>query len=182
MDRRRPLLRLAGCLLAVVTLLGACASTAPATFEQFAAEHCAALQSLFRAYGNPDTAGMSPLMQSFADAIARGDSAAATAKASDIRAEMEGGRAHARAAAAWVPAGAAMAQLDRLFVAFERLVEVRLAAIAKGAAAAERDGQAAFETAGGAEAWRGWISGLQEAVALPGGRRSLPKCEGVPIS
>jgi hypothetical protein len=151
------------------------------SFESFATEQCAALQSLFRAYGNPDTAGLSPLMRSFADAIDRGDAAAAGEKAREIRSEIEGGRAHVRSAGAWGPAVGAMAQLDRLLVAFERLVEVRLDAMSKGPGVAEREGQAAFEAAGGAEAWFGWIRSVGE-VRRATGASTLPKCEGVPIS
>ncbi len=151
------------------------------SFDEFAAEQCAALQSLLRAYGNPDTAGLSPLMQSFADAIERGDATAAAEKAGAIRSEIEDGRAHVRSASGWAPAATATVQLDRMLVAFEKLVEVRLAALPKGPVAAEREGQAAFEAAGGAEAWFSWVRSLQELRTTPGGSRTLPKCEGVPI-
>jgi len=157
-------------------------SPVASSFESFATEQCAALQSLFHAYGNPDTAGLSPLMRSFTDAIDRGDAAIAAEKAREIRSEIEAGRAHVRSASGWAPAAAAMAQLDRLLVAFDRLVEVRLAAISKGPAVAEREGQAAFEAAGGVDAWFGWIKSVGEMRTATGATRSLPKCEGVPIS
>lgn len=152
-----------------------------ATSPLRAVEQCAALQSLFRAYGNPDTAGLSPLMRSFSDAIERGDATTAAEKAREIRLELENGRAHARLAAGWAPAGVAMAQLDRVLVAFEKMVEARVAAMAKGPVAAEQEGQAALEAAGGIEAWSGWIQSLQELGSVPGGARALRKCEGVPI-
>lgn len=151
------------------------------SFDGFAAEQCAALQALFRAYGNLDTAGLSPLMRSFSDAIERADATTAAEKAREIRLELENGRAHARSAAGWAPAGVAMAQLDRILVAVEKMVQARVAAMAKGPTAAEQEGQAAFEAAGGIEAWFGWIKSLEELGALPGGVRPLPKCEGVPI-
>jgi hypothetical protein len=117
-------------------------------------------------------------MQSFADAIERGDATATAEKAREIRSEIEDGRAHVRSASGWAPAAASMAQLDRMLVAFERLVEVRLAAIPKGALPAEREGQAAFEAAGGVEAWYGWIKAGQELEKTTGISRSLPMCEG----
>lgn len=150
------------------------------SFEEFAVHHCAALQSLFRAYGNPDTAGLSPLMQTFDDAIDRADVVGATARSVEIVAELETGRARARAAGAWPPATAAMAQLDRLLAAMERLVTARLAAIGQGSDASEREGQAALEAAGGVEAWFGWIEAVGALLEAEG--RRLPPCEGVPIS
>ena len=157
-------------------------SPVASSFESFATEQCAAMQALFHAYGNPDTAGLSPLMRSFTDAIEGGDAVIAAEKAREIRSEIEGGRVHVRSAGGWAPAAAAMVQLDRFLVAFDRMVEVRLAAMPKGPAIAEREGQAAFEAAGGVEAWFGWIKSVGEMRTATGSTRSLPKCEGVPIS
>lgn len=151
-------------------------------FDGFAAEHCAALQSLFRAYGNPDTAGLSPLMQDFATAIAQGDAATAGDLADEIRDELELGRGHARAAGGWGPATAAAADLDRFLAATEAMVDARLAAIDRGPTEAERVGQAAFEAAGGIEAWYGWLEGLRAMTDAEGATLELPPCEGVPIS
>lgn len=155
-------------------------SVAIATFEAFALEHCAALQSMFRGYGNPDTASESVLMADLTAAIDTGDAPAATEAAEAVRAELEAGRSHIRAAATWPPATETMAQLDTLFAALEAMVDARLATLSAGSAVAAQEGQAAFEAAGGIDAWYAWRDGMG-AVLTAAGVTELPACEGVPI-
>ena len=72
-----------------------------------------------------------------------------------------------------------MAEIDRLFLAFEAMIE----ATRQNAGNPDRsDPQEAFEAAGGVEAWTGMF---QAARAMQGARpANLPpqECEGIPMS
>jgi len=173
-------------LLALVTACGlatepsAAGPPAARSYEEYAAGACVALQSLWRAYGNPDTAALSPMQRAFVDAVAQGDLPMATLRAAEIRAELERGRASAAAAAGWAPGTASMGHMDRLLVSFGAMTEAKLAAMPQGDAEATTRGQEAFEAAGGVEAWRGMLQGIGEATQASG--KPWPACEGIPIS
>lgn len=163
------------------------AAAGAASYTEFHDAFCAAFDDMFRAIGNPDTGSDSELITRLEQAIAAGDAATVDKVAAEIRAALESGREHARVALAWAPASAAAAPADKLFVAFEKLVDARRTAAAQGAAASEQAGQAAFEAAGGVEAWGAMLGALQEpatmaaiASARPAG--ADPQCPTVPIS
>lgn len=176
-------------LLAIVTMAAACSagSASPSakgatTFEEFHTGFCSGWTSLFKAYGNPDTAAESDLTRAMNAAIAAGNSAEVDRLATEITSELEAGRRHVAYAGAWTPAAPLMAKVDGVFVAFEAMVEAKRAAAGKGLAEAQRLGQEAFEGAGGVEAWRSLYDGtVLEAIqsARPAG--ATDACPGVPI-
>jgi len=154
--------------IALITLgmaaLGACGVGAPGaslssstpapvatSFEEYAVSFCAAFDAMFRAVGNPDTAAGSELSKALDAAVATHDGSAAEPLAAEITTELELGRHHVAQAGGWPPAAPVMAQLDRVFMAFEAMTAAKLAA-AQGEPDAV-DPQAAFEQAGGVEAW-----------------------------
>ncbi len=156
-------------------------ASSASTFAEFATQQCAALQALFRAYGNPDTAGLSPMMIAFEGAIDRSDSVEANKSAEAIVAELGSGRVHVRLAAGWAPAADGMSELERFLEAMTEYVKAELKASARGLTAARAAGQASFESAGGVDAWRGWLEDVGAAMRAAGAT-GLPACEGVPIS
>lgn len=127
-------------------------TAAPATsYAEYHAAACLAWEALDLAVGNPDTGTGSALSRALDDAVAAGDAAAADKLATAMLAELERGRAHLAQAAGWEPARSGLEQLDRVFLAFEAMTEAeRLAAATGGDGSA---GQAAFEAAGGVDAW-----------------------------
>ena len=151
---------------------------AASTFEGYAVAFCAAWDSLFRGIGNPDSGVGSELYDALDDAVEAKDGLAAERLAGQIAAELETGRQAAAEAAGWAPAAPMMAEMDRVFVAFQAL------AAAKAAVAAEAPGapdpQAAFEQAGGAEAWTSMLRAGQSMERAPG-QVSEP-CANVPIT
>lgn len=149
------------------------------SFVEYAASACAALQSVWSAYGNPDTAQMSPMYRAFDESVKAGDLTTATAQAGQIRTELERGRAAAGVAAGWAPGLASMVQVDRFLLAMEAMVAAKLAATTLGHLEATNRGQAAFEAAGGIDAWYGMLGGIDAAAKAAG--RPWPACEGVPI-
>lgn len=150
------------------------------TFEEYAAASCVALQALWNGYGNPDTAGLSPLMRAFEDAVKQGDAAAAGPRADAVLAELERGRASAAIAAGWPQGTQSMVQMDRLLLATEAMVRARLAATSLGYLEATNRGQAAFEAAGGIDAWYGMLNGI--GAATKAAHQPWPRCEGIPMS
>jgi hypothetical protein len=168
---------------------GACGSSVPAVpsaspqprsgaFEEFGAAFCGAFGELFTAIGNPDTGGNSALYDALLSAVKHGDIASADRIAATITEHLEAGRRHAAAAARWESAGPMMAELDRVFLAFEAMV----GAVRKSATGNTdvNVGQTAFEQAGGVQAWRAMFvagSGIQR----PPGVGNRP-CPDVPIS
>lgn len=177
-----------GGLSACSSAPGAPSAVAGATsYTEFHDEFCAAFDDMFRAIGNPDTGSDSELMARFEQAVAAGDVATVDKVAAEITAALGSGREHARVALSWAPASAAAAPVDQLFVAFQKLVDARRSAAAQGAAASEQAGQAAFEQAGGVEAWGAMLGALQDPAtraaidsARPVG--ADPQCPTVPIS
>jgi len=145
-----------------------------AAYQAYGAAFCSAFDELFTAYGNPDTGSQSDLFNAFEAAIEAGDAASIDRSASQVKAHLRAGRAHAAAAAAaWQPAGPMTAQLDRLFVAFEAMTD------AVRASSNTNAGQAAFEKAGGVEAWTALFQAFGE-MDRPAGLGPM-QCPNVPV-
>lgn len=158
---------------------GSSGTEGASTFEEYAAASCSALQSLWRAYGNPDTSELSPMMRAFDDAVEQGNVADAASTGATVRAELERGRAAAAVAAGWPQGTPSMVHMDRLLRAMEALVDARRDATPLGYLEATNRGQAAFEAAGGLDAWFGMLAGIDGAAKSAG--RAWPTCEGIPI-
>ena len=178
-------------VLALVTLgggaacgLGTAASPSPspsraATYETFTADACAAFEALFRAYGNPDTASRSELMQSLDTAVEAQDLASAERFEALIGAEIAIGRQHAAAAGEWAPAAPAMDALDRVLTAFGAMADAKVEQVRNPPGP---DPQQAFEAAGGLEAWTAMLQSARGiAAAVPPGATQR-QCEGIPVS
>jgi hypothetical protein len=147
--------------LAVVSCSGGAPSPTPlpvaTSASEFAEAWCASLEALARAIGNPDTAADSKLSAALDAAITRGDYAGVEEVAAQMQGEIATGRRFAMIAAGW-PQGAAMAgQVDALLRAVEVLVETKRANASRGLGEADGAAQAAFEQAGGIEAWQGML-------------------------
>ena len=155
-------------------------SNAPvaASFEEYSVAFCSAWDSMFKAIGNPDTGSDSVLSKSLEDAVAAGDVATAERLAATITTELEAGRRQVAIAAGWQPAAPMMTQLDRVFVAFEAMIAAKRAAAAHDPNAV--DPQAAFEGAGGAEAWFAMFDAAK-AMQRPAGANDA-QCATVPIT
>lgn len=152
------------------------AAPSPLTFDEYATAFCASWNSLFEAVGNPDTGSGSVLSKSLDDAVAAGDAATAVRLAASITTKLEVARQQAAVAARWPSATAMLVQFDRVVVAYEAMIA------AKQAAAAQPQGanpQAAFEQAGGLEAWTAMFK-TYPAVARPSG--ATAQCPTVPIA
>jgi hypothetical protein len=132
--------------------------------DEFAAAWCSSLEALARAIGNPDTAADSKLSAALDSAITRADYAGVDETAARMRAELATGRQLASVAAGWTPGAAVAGQVDALLRAVEVLVETKRANAARGLGEADRMAQAAFEEAGGIEAWQGMF---EAARGLP---------------
>jgi hypothetical protein len=148
-----------------------------ASFEEYAVAFCSAFDSMFRAVGNPDTGSGSVLSKSLDDAVAAGDVASAERLAGTITSELEAGRQHVAVAGGWEPARPMMAQLDRVFVAFEAMIAAKRAAAAHAPNAVVP--QTAFEQAGGAEAWFAMFEALR-TMERPAGA-AAHQCPTVPV-
>jgi hypothetical protein len=131
---------------------------------EFAATWCASMQAMFRAIGNPDTAADSELSAALDDAITLADYSAAERLAAMIQAELTIGRGYAEAAAGWAQGATMAGHVDRVLAAFGAMIEAKRAAARDGLPAADGRGQAAFEAAGGIDAWYGMI---ESARTLP---------------
>jgi hypothetical protein len=179
------LLRAAAALLIVLTAV-ACGPAAGSpsatphatTFTEFTAAYCASWDALFKAVGNPDTGSGSILSKSPDQAVAAHDAATAERIAADIRNQLETGRQQASMAAEWPSARPMMVQMDRLFVAFEMMTAAKRAAA--GNPARPVDAQAAFEQAGGVEAWTAMFE-AGRGLARPSGAPAQ-SCPSVPVS
>jgi hypothetical protein len=181
MNGRRGLARL---ILAVALGGAGCGSAAapaptplPAASDgpQFAAGWCASMQAMFRAIGNPDTAADSELSAALDDAITLADYSGAERLAAMIQADLTIGRRYAESAAGWPP-GATMARhVDSVLAAFSAMIEAKRTAARDGLPAADGRGQAAFEAAGGVEAWYAMLEAARtlppEVMTLIGGCR-----------
>ena len=174
----------------IILVVAACTAGAPSqeptptplpaasSFAEYAVAFCSAFEAMFRAVGNPDTAAGSALSKALDQAVTDLDGTTAERLASEINRELESGRQHVSRAREWPPAAPAMAQLDRVFVAFEAMTVAKVAK-ARGEPGAV-DPQAAFEGAGGVEAWFAMFEAYRAiGAAHPGG---APRCDNVPIS
>ena len=138
-------------LVVAVAAAGCTPQRAAASYEEYFVAACAAWDGLFRSVGNPDTGSGSELSRALDAAMTTGDVPAAERAAAGMATELEAARQQAAVAAGWAPRTAMMVQLDRVLAAFEVGTAAKLA-VAKGAPNAV-DPQAAFEAAGGLEAW-----------------------------
>lgn len=148
------------------------------TWAEFGAAYCAAFDALVTAVGNPDAGSDSDLTASLKAAVEAHDAATADRLAAEITGHLERGRRAAWIARGWRSAGPAMAQLERVLIAFEAMVEARRAAAA-GASGAP-DPQAAFEQAGGVTAWFAMLEAMRGLERPPG--TTPTTCPTVPVS
>ena len=123
--------------LVLLALLGGCTPTA-ITFEEFHESYCSAWESMFRAVGNPDIGDGSTLTSEMDAAITSGDIASVDRVAAEITSELETGRKEIAKATGWAPASPLMAELDRVFVGFEKMTEAKRAAAGQGLDVATR--------------------------------------------
>jgi hypothetical protein len=149
------------------------------SYEEYAAAACLAWDALFRAIGNPDTADWSEQHAALDEAVEAGNVAEAERLAAAITAELEAGRGHLAVAAGWAPAAPVMAQADRVFVAFEAMVDAKRNQADPTASGPEP--QAAFESAGGLEAWFAMIEAAR-AMPPPAGTAAARPCPTVPVT
>ena len=122
------------------------------------------------AIGNPDTGTGSALSKALDSAVSSGDVPTAGRLADESIARLEAGRRQLAIAGGWEPGRAMAIASDRFFLVSEVLVN------GKRAGAATRDlqaGQAAFEKAGGLEAWQGMLTAAG-AIELPPGSSPKP--------
>jgi len=157
------------------------ASPAPSTHaatshDEFVAAACAAFDELDAAIGNLDANTGSALSKALDSAVSSGDVATANRIADESIARLETGRHQLAIAGGWEPGRAMATATDRFFLVSEVLVN------AKRAGAATRDiqsGEAAFEKAGGMEAWQGMLTAAG-AIKLPPGSSPKP-CPNVAV-
>jgi hypothetical protein len=175
------------CVLIVLTVLASAACGAPgssaianpaaASYDEYAVASCAAWDALFRAVGNPDTGSGSDLSRALDAAVAAGDAASADRLAADIAKDLNAGRALVAVAGGWRPRALVMVQLDRIFAAYEAMIAAKRAKARHDPNAV--DPQAAFEQAGGIEAYFAWIDALRAAGLT--GAATERQCPNVPV-
>ncbi|HEY6015003.1 MAG TPA: hypothetical protein VIU37_13400, partial [Candidatus Limnocylindrales bacterium] len=151
------------------------------TFEGFRDAYCASWLSIFKAVGNPDTGGGSDLSHALDAAVTAGDVAAANQAAAAMKAELEAGRRQAQAGAGWLPAAPFMAELDRFLAAFESGTEAERAAAGPSGVDGRAIWQAAFQAAGGIEAWQA-MPPRAGPIASARPPDSHYQCPGIPVS
>jgi hypothetical protein len=148
-----------------------------ASYDEYFVAACAAWDGLFRAVGNPDTGSGSDLSRALDAAMTSGDVPSAERAAAEMASELKAAREQAAVASGWAPRAAVMTQFDRVLAAFEVGTAAKLA-VAKGEPNAV-DPQAAFEGAGGLEAWFAMIEAMR---AAGGGAATDPACANTGIS
>jgi hypothetical protein len=84
----------------------------PADAVSFAAATCTAIDELFLAWGNPDTANKSDAWKSFESAVERHDTALLDSAAGAILAHLAAARAANAHGATWTPGAAANAEFE----------------------------------------------------------------------
>jgi hypothetical protein len=180
--------RLAGTVLAIVIAASAaaCGASEPsptpsasgaASFDEYATAFCSAWATMFRVVGNPESATWTDAVHDLQAAAEAGDDASAASLQGTINTELEVARGQIAFAAAWPPAARMMAEMDRLFVAEQTWITAYVN-IAKGVPDAP-DAQAAFESAGGLEAWQAMFHA--HAELNPHRPASVSQCPGLPI-
>ena len=90
------------------------------SFDEYATAFCSAWGTLFRVVGNPDTAGWTDGVHQLQAAAQARDDATAARLQGEINTELEAARGQIAFAAGWKPAARPMAELDHIFVAFEK--------------------------------------------------------------
>ena len=167
--------------MGIAVACGQATSPAPSTpaaasHDEFVAAACLAFDDLGAAIGNPDTGTGSALSKSLNSAVSSGDVPTANRIADESMARLEAGRRQLAIASGWVPGRAMATATDRFLLVSETLVS------GKRDGAATRDagaGQAAFEKAGGQEAWQAMLAA---AAAIPLLAGSSPKpCPNVAV-
>lgn len=148
------------------------------TFAEFGAAYCAAFDAMFTAIGNPDTGSGSELSKALDAAMAAREADRANGLAAAITGHLERGRREAWIARGWRSADAVMAQLDRVLVAFEAMVEAKRAAASGAPGVVEP--QVAFERAGGLTAWFAMMEAARGLERPPGAAPQT--CATVPVS
>lgn len=148
------------------------------THAEFGAAYCAAFDAMFTAIGNPDTGSGSELSKALDAAMATRDLDTANRLANTITGHLERGRKQAWIARGWPSADPIMAQVDRVLVAFEAMVEAKRAAAAGASGAV--DPQVAFENAGGVRAWFAMLEAARGLERPPGTPPTT--CPTVPVS
>ena len=156
--------------LAAATPSLAAGTPAAVSYEEFQDAFCSAFTSLIRAVGNPDAGTPSVNSKALDDAVAAGDAASAEGLAATITAELEAGRHQTALAAGWQPGAKTMVALDSVLVAFEAEIAAKRASVAHTPGASP---QAAFEQAGGVEAWSALVQGTG-TMAVPAGASPKP--------
>jgi hypothetical protein len=179
--------RRSGIVLSIVIALstvacGASASSAsPAvatSFNEYATASCSAWGTLFRVVGNPETASWTDAVHELQAAAEARDDATAAGLQARINTELEAARRQIAYAAGWPPAARPMAEMDRFFVAEETWITAYVN-VAKGVPGAP-DPQAAFEAAGGLDAWLAMFEAYDDIA--PYRPASVARCPGAPVS
>ena len=177
--------RLPGIILSIViaTSAGACGALTPSearatNFDEYATAFCSAWGTLFRVVGNPDTAGWTDGVRQLQAAADARDEATAAGLEDRINTELETAREQIAYAAGWPPAARPMAELDRIFVAFEKWTTAYVD-VAKGMQDAP-DPQAVFEAAGGVTSWRAMFETYADVA--PYRPATVTQCPDAPIS
>jgi hypothetical protein len=175
-------------IAAIFVLLGAACSGAPpsatgrpiaASYDEYRTSTCAAWDALFRAVGNPDTASGSDLSRALDAAVTAGDVETADRIAGEIVKQLRDGRDQIAVAGGWAPRTAVTVQMDRMFAAFEAMIEAKRASARQEPNAV--DPQIVFEQAGGVEAWHAMFEAARKAGAGTAGATERP-CENVPVT
>jgi hypothetical protein len=175
-------------IAALIVLLGAACSGSPpggtarpvaASYDQYRTAACAAWDALFGAVGNPDTASGSEMSRALDAAVTAGDTETADRIAGEIAKELRAGRDQIAVAGGWAPRTAVTVEMDRMFVAFEAMIEAKRASARHEPDAV--DPQTAFEQAGGVDAWHAMFEAARKAGAGTAGATERP-CENVPVT
>jgi hypothetical protein len=134
-------------IVAVAIAVAACgtgspaASTAPslppADAAGFTAATCTAIDELFLAWGNPDTAEKSDAWTSFEAAIERRDTALLDSASGEILTHIAAARAATAHGATWPPGAEANAEMDAVLAGLEAQVTTVRAARGDATAAAQ---------------------------------------------
>jgi hypothetical protein len=172
--------------LVVLMIATACGQVAAPTSEvlgakshaEFVAAACSAFDSMFEAIGNPDAGGGSELSKALDAAVTAGDVATAERLANESNRVLDEGRRHAAVAAGWGPGAAMMAALDRFLAASQAMVGAKR--VAAGTTRELAAAQAAFEAAGGVDAWTSML-GAAQGLQLPPDATPT-HCPNVPIT
>lgn len=145
-------------------------SLAPATYDEATDAICSAFGAMLRAVGNPDAGTPSILSKALDEAVTAGDVPAAERAAAGMAAELQAAVQQAGVAGRYADSAPAAAAMNTLFLAFGAMITAKLAVARKTPGAT--DPQAAFEQAGGVEAWTATLVGLQR-MPIPSG--AVPK-------